>query len=164
MNNFILSYGAYILGGVLILAFIVKLFTKNPPAPGTSAVILLFGFILVALPFASRISIDVKGVKLDLQTATQQVEDLQKRIVELSNENTELTNKVTDLNNQIAVLNDPHASQNQKAIATMNMSAGINDINSRLANFRLALDSVQLKSTNASRNLRNIKTGRWILK
>jgi hypothetical protein len=167
MNSQALSIGLivpYILGALLIVAICVKLFTKKPPSNIQTSVFLVIAFALIALPIASKITIDIKGIRIDLETATQQVTELQHQISDLKNENAGLINQINLLNSQITVFSDPNANQIQRNSAALNLSSGISLISSRLNRVRSTLDSAEVKSNEVMNNLTRIKTRKGIIR
>lgn len=164
MKEFILSVGSYILGGIIILTLCIKLFTKNPPSVMLVSVLLVFSFVLVALPFATSISIEIKDIKVKLETAANQVSELQKQIQDLKAENAELSNQITQLNNQIAILNNPNSTQIQKLEAKAYITAAINGLNTRLIRIQSKIDTAEIKSAKVMDNLNKIRSKRLIFR
>jgi|WetSurMetagenome_2_1015567.scaffolds.fasta_scaffold00011_108 hypothetical protein len=154
----------YILGGILILTTCIAIFTRKRPSNAQTITLLIFGFLLIALPIASKITIDIKGIKVELETATAQVVDLKNQIVDLKQQNTLLANQLDSIKSNVRTINDPSSSQNEKRVAKENLGARVNNFENMVKDMNAGLDSAKVKSDATLNKLDKIKTRRWIFR
>jgi hypothetical protein len=152
----------YILGGILILTTCIALFTSKRLSNTQTTTLLIFGFLLIALPIASKITIDIKGIKVELETATAQVVDLKNQIVALKQQNTSLANQLKSIKSNVRTINDPSSSQQEKIAAKNNLGAEVNNFDQMVKEMSAGLDSAKAKSDATLNKLDKIKARRWI--
>lgn len=157
-----------VLGAVIVVTGCIKVLGKDGVLDMKSAAFILMGFIFVALPVLSTVSIEWGEFKFLVNTTNKEVKELQNTLDSLKQENQQLQADLLALQNSVGAYGElmlnQHFSQQQRIQASQEIRRSFEELNSRMAGVNSSLDSAILKNSKVLKDLEKFEGKRWYKK